>query len=79
MEADPPAKPGAIAGGAVSPADAAIARREMKPTLRGRARPVDKGADDARMQASVDKTSLRAQAPSYLAAHRGEVLQVGME
>ena len=51
----------------------------MQPPLHGFVRPVDKWTDEAGMEASVDKASLRVQAPRHLAGYRGEVLQVGMK
>ena len=76
MKADSSAKSGAIARGAVRPVDVAVARREIQPPLHGFVRPVDKWTDEAGMEASVDKASLRVQAPRHLAGYRGEVLQV---
>ncbi len=74
MKADPSPKSRAIARSAVSPANAAVASRETQLALRGLVRSVDKGADEAGMQTSVNEASLRAQAPRHLAGHGGEVL-----
>jgi hypothetical protein len=79
VKADAPANSRTIAGSAVRPSVAAIARSEMQPTLVGLAGPVDKRADEAGVQASIDKASLRPQAPHHLAGHGGEVLQVGVK